>query len=161
MFAQYNISPDYKQSTTEKTVPFSNTKGWEYTPGPKEIDIYTWSTEIKTYIDSYVSHLQTVTGDTTLHGDLITLNQLQQLECTIKEDYASATGLTCANSQYSKWLVNNQSWWTKSASSEYSDAIWHSSFNGYLGAGNYEFNYAAIRPTITISKEALKNYLKT
>ena len=40
--AQYNIGTDYRQSENENRVTFSDTGGWEYTPGPKEIDIQTW-----------------------------------------------------------------------------------------------------------------------
>ena len=58
MLAQYNLGPDYKQSTTTEYVSFSDTDGWEYEPGPKEIDIQTWSTNPKTYVNSYVSYLK-------------------------------------------------------------------------------------------------------
>ena len=161
MLAQYNLGTDYKQNTTYNYVAFSDTNGWEFEPGPKEIDIQTWSTTPKTYVNEYVTYLQGETGDTTLSGDLITLTQLKALGCTINDDYSYSNDLTCANSQYADWLVTSQRWWTQSALPKVGITIWHVSYNnGVLSTSNYT-NSNAIRPIITISKKALKNYLKT
>ena len=73
MLAQYNLGTDYRQSTTTNYVIFSDTDGWEYTPGPKEIDIQIWSTNPKTYVNAYVEYLKTELEDDSVTGDLITL----------------------------------------------------------------------------------------
>ena len=157
MLAQYNLGPDYRQSTTVNGVKFSDTPGWEYTPGPKEIDIQTWSTNPKTYVNNYVDYLKTELGDDSVTGNLITLKELQTLGCTINEVYSYSTALTCTNSSYKSWLINNQSWWTRSAHSLNMTVLWFIGSDGLL----YNFDFIAshgVRPTITISKEALRNY---
>jgi hypothetical protein len=42
MLAQYNLGTDYRQSTDSNGVKFADIDGWEYSPGPKEIDVQTW-----------------------------------------------------------------------------------------------------------------------
>ena len=166
MLAQYNLGTDYRQTTTENYVTFSDESGWEYTPGPKEIDIQTWSTYPKTYVNEYVKYLSGVTGDASLIGDLITLNELKLLGCTINDDYSGTSALGCLSSSYYSWLVNEQLWWTRSAGSTgyYSDGniVWvvlSKSFSGGLNTGEITGSYGptgGIRPVITISKETLE-----
>ena len=57
MFARYNLGTDYKQSTTADVVTFADVDGWEFAPGPIEIDIQIWSTNPKIYIYAYVEYL--------------------------------------------------------------------------------------------------------
>ena len=157
MLAKYNLGTNYKQSTDENYVNFSSEAGWEYTPGPKEINIQTWSTNPKTYVNEYVSFLQNETGDSSLTGDLITLKQLKDLGCRIPDDYGENYGGNNSNLTYGTWLVNGQKWWTRSATPESSDNVWvmredegnfyHSEYNNSYG----------VRPVITISREILKN----
>jgi hypothetical protein len=79
MLAQYNLGTDYRQSSAQKSVIFADKYGWEYTPGSKEIDIQTWSTNPKTYVNAYVEYLKEELGDDTVTGDLITLKDLDLL----------------------------------------------------------------------------------
>jgi surface protein len=159
MLAKYNLGTDYKQSITQNNVTFSENIGWEYTPGPKEIDIQLWSTNPKNYVNAYVTYLKEETAVENLYGDLITLSELKALECLIPENYGSGTSKSCADSSYVDWLVNGQSWWTHSANADSPDIIWNVGATGYLSQHGNIFSHG-VRPTITISKEALKNYLK-
>ena len=155
MLAQYNLSTSYRQSTTNNYVKFSNSIGWEYTPGPKEVDIQVWSTNPKTYINNYVSYLITQTEDTTITGDLITLMQLKALDCVIHDDYTKTNIETCENSKYFDWVINTQRWWTKSAYPDENNAIWGVKPDGYYDDDPCTNSVNGIRPVITMSKRAL------
>ena len=159
MLAKYNLGIDYRQSTTENPVTFASSDGWEYTPGPKEIDIQEWSTNHKTYVNEYVEYLKKTLGDNTINGDLITLKELKSLGCTIKDDYSITTENTCVNNSYKEWLVNGQNWWTRSAESTSSRSVWHVYFDGSINSHGYSYNYG-IRPVITISKQTLRKLNK-
>ena len=156
MLAQYNLSTDYRQSTTVNKVAFSDGNGWDYTPGPKEIDIQTWSTYPKTYVNAYVEYLKTELGDDSVTGDLITLKELKTLGCRIQDDYTWTEDETCYSSPYKSWLINGQYWWTRSADSTNASCVWYVYFQGFLSPDTYDIGFG-VRPVITISKEALKN----
>ena len=164
MLAQYNLGTDYRQteSTTsnEYGVKFASTEGWEYTPGPKEIDIQTWSTNPKTYVNEYVSYLQSKTGSTSIAGNLITLAELKALGCTINDDYTYTSGLTCVNSEHANWLVNGQNWWTRSAYPDSSYGVWRVRTSGVLVGDDYSNTNSGVRPVITVSKSAFSAYNK-
>lgn len=162
MLAKYNIGDDFKQSEVANSVPFSDSNGWEYAPGPKEIDIWEWSPYTSEIVDNYVSYLKTE-YDIDVTGDLITMAQLGELGCTIPSDYAwisDANSRTCNNSDHSEWLVNGQSWWTHSAYSGTSSHIWMMIGSGNLSNDRYN-NGDGVRPVITISKAALEGRLIT
>ena len=158
MLAQYNLGTDYKQSSVQNSVKFADTYGWEYTPGAKEIDIQTWSTNPKTYVNAYVEYLKEELGDDTVTGDLITLKDLEELGCTVPSDYAwGSGGWNCYDSPYG-WIANGQYWWTRSAYSRSYNNVWYVSTDGYLSYDYYRSsNSYAVRPFITISKETLRN----
>lgn len=158
LFAKYNVGTDYKQTTTTNHIKFTSTYGWDYTPGPKEIDIQVWTVEPKNYVNGYVDYLKGLTGSTNLTGTLITGTQLIGLGCSFNSSYAfSTTNRTCNNSPHISWLNNGQNWWTKSASSNYYNSIWHIRTDGYF----YDALSAScgIRPVITIDKITLAKYL--
>ena len=158
LLARYNLDSTYKQSTTTNYVSFSGASGWEYTPGPKEIDIQTWSTKPKTYVNEYVSYLQEDTGDTTLTGDLITMAQLGELGCTVPSVYtwvSDSNARTCANSSHSDWLINGQYWWTRSTISGYPHFIWIMYDGGDLGNYSY-YSTCGVRPVITLSRDTFE-----
>ena len=162
MLAQFNLDSTYRQSEMEKRVSFSNSDGWEYTTGPNEIDIQQYDGNVKTYVNAYVSYLQRETGDSTLTGTLITLSELEDLGCTISEDYSYSwsAGFTCENSDNAEWLVNKQDWWTHSVILDYSSHIWVVCYDGILSFAAYNDNNGAlggVRPVITISKDTLAN----
>ena len=157
MLAQYNLSSNYRQSTTNNYLYFSNGKGWVNTPGPKEIDIYTWSSNPKTYISAYVEYLSEYTNDSTITGNLITISELKPLGCTINDKYVYTTGLTCSTSEHASWLVNNQNWWTRSAGTDNTTSVWYVASTGVLYGTNSYNNVYGIRPIITISKSGIAN----
>ena len=155
MLSQLNLDETYKQTETQMRDGFADTYDWEYTPGPKEIDIQSYDGEAKTYVNEYVEYLQQETGITGITGDLITLAQLKTLGCKINSDYSYVSGLTCANSSYASWLVNGQYWWTRSAISTevYKNAAWVVVADGGLFyGGKYQYAGSGIRPIITVSK---------
>ena len=159
MLAQYNLGTDYKQTEEQNYVAFSDRDGWEYEPGPKEIDIQTWSTNPKTYVNDYVEYIKKELDDDSVTGNLITLKELKSLGCNVRDDYSTFEGKeNCGGSYtpYNIWLVNGQAWWTRSAYSGNSK-IWFVRISGGLGFSSYDYDsYIGIRPTITISKETLK-----
>ena len=172
MLAQFTLGPEYRQSEIDNEVVFSDGDGWEYTPGPKEIDIQTWSTNPKTYVNEYVSYLKKLTLDDSLNGNLITVSELMSLGCTgANADYTVTGNETCKNSEHYNWLVTSQFWWTRSAYPGDSTVIWRmtATENGGLYAGSYmSGNYGeggydvphGIRPIITLSKNSLYKAIK-
>ncbi len=161
MLAQYNLDTDYRQSTTDNNVSFSDSNGWEYTPGPIDIDIQIWSTNPKTYINEYVAFLQSETGDTTLNGDLITFSQLKNLGCTIEDDYSFNGYETCKNSEYIDWLANGQFWWTRSVETGFANSIWYVNALGFFDIFAFSSSNG-IRPVITLPIHLAREYkLKT
>ena len=158
LLAQKNLSTSYKQSGTANIVLFANKKGWEYTPGPKEIDIFTWTDEPKNYVNRYVTYLIEQTGDTGLTGNLITLNELKSLDCDIIDNYSDTTSGTCVNSKYKKWLINDQTWWTRSANANQASGVWIVQKDGTIyGIDDALSHHGGIRPTITMTKEAYED----
>lgn len=157
MLAKYSLNADYRQSDNEKNVQFSNSNGWEYTPGPKEIDFQNYEGSAKTYVNKYVSYLQNKTDDSSITGTLITMNQLKSLDCVINDDYTYTEYLYCYYSDYKSWLLNGTAWWTRSAYATSDYAVWEVEESGLLfGAPHYGYN-ASIRPVITISKSTLRS----
>ena len=162
MLAQYNLGTDYRQSTTANYVSFSNTTGWEYTPGPKEIDIQQYDGNAKTYVNEYVSYLKSQTGDSTITGNLITLTELKGLGCTIDTNYyeEDEEEYHCYSSPYKSWLINDvQNWWTRSANPDFPQSVWMMYNHGLLTIRYYLNNYFGIRPVITMSKSYFQNDL--
>ena len=166
MLAQYSLGSNYVQNPnatdTDYKMTFSNGSGWEYTPGPKEIDIQACDGNAKTYVNNYVTYLQGETGDTTLSGTLMTVADLKALGCTVNDDYtydwATENGtLICNNSPQASWLINGQTWWLRSASANNGGCAWYLGRTGKLGYEWITVNAAGIRPVITVSKDALAN----
>ena len=158
MLAQYNLGTDYRQSTISNEIMFASGTGWEYTPGPKEI--YFQNLYPGTYINEYVLYLQEILGDIAISGTLITLTELKSLGCTINDDYSYSDGLTCANSSNKLWLVNGQSWWTRSANADDNGSIWYVNASGGLGSNSvkYYHQWAGVRPVITVPIEIARYY---
>jgi hypothetical protein len=155
MLAQKNINTAGRQSTTLVGLTFSSSTGWEHSPGPKEIDTQLYNGNVKNYLEVYKDNIIRQTGDENVSVDLITLKQLKSLGCTINDQYNYSSGYTCANSENSSWLVNGQSWWTRSAVPGESTYIWTVSSSGtLLNFPNTGSN--GIRPVLTINKETLE-----
>jgi surface protein len=155
LLAQYNLDSNILQSSTEKPGAFSNSADWEYQPGPKEIDIYQNYGFTQSQLAGYVGYLRQITKNYSISGNLISLQDLKSLGCTISEDYSTGEGFTCAQSPYKSWLVNNQWWWTRSASSSTSSKVWLMQSDGTLVDYSYYYyrnHGAGTRPVITKSK---------
>ena len=150
MLAQYTLGSDYIQSTEENNFDFSDSDGWEYGDGFPKIDIQKFDGNAKLYVNNYVSFLRTVTGDEFLSGDLITVSEL--IELGVDES-------TYCDLEGPSWLSNGQLWYTSSSGPENSYEVW-AVWDGCLGLDAYDGD-SGIRPTITISKEILKNYLNS
>lgn len=161
MLAKNNIGENYKQTSSIYKVNFSSKNGWEYTPGPKDIDVFTWGGQAKNLLEGYVGYLKTSTGDNNIKGNLITLKELGNLNCTVPSNYAKvadASGRTCTSSTYNSWLINSSiKWWIRSAYEGSGNNVWFMYESGEINAFNYA-SLASVRPIIIISKETLKNY---
>lgn len=163
LFAQYNLGTDYRQSTTQNILTFSDNYGWLTSPAEIDIDIQQYGGNAKTYINKYKEIIDTKLGITTTKADLISLKELKKLGCTIPDGYLYTTDIskrTCKNSPYISWINKSINWWTKSAAAD----------NPYQNVWNYcdEKNFCSnhinivqkgIRPVITIPKSALKKEL--
>lgn len=160
MLAQLTIGLDFKQSLVRFFPIFSGDEGWEYSPGPKEIDVQTWGSRSKEILNNYVAYLKELTGDQTVLGDFITLKQLEALGCIIADDYTYNTDEYCGDSLYKDWLIIDRFWWTKSASSEQSHKIWAVGGNGYMQPLAYDCGESSVRPVVTISKEVAEQLLR-
>ena len=55
-----NLGTNYKQSTVSNTLSFAEGNDWEYTPGPKEIDIQMFPGNVQTYLNEYIKILNAV-----------------------------------------------------------------------------------------------------
>ena len=111
---------NYRQSTNKgiyDQIEFSTSAGWEYTPGPKEINLSTYSSNITTYLNGYKNYIeQSINGS--IEIDLLTISQLRNLGCTISADYSYKGEENCKNSSLYKIIFNGQNYWTKSASTD-------------------------------------------
>lgn len=163
LFAQYKLGTDYRQTTTENIVTFSEEYGWLTSPAEIDIDIQQYDGNAKTYINKYKEIIDTKLGITTTKADLISLKELEKLGCTIPDGYLYTTDITkrtCKNSPYISWINKSINWWTKSAAADnpYQN-VWN-----YCDAKNFCSNHInivqkGIRPVITIPKSALKKEL--
>ena len=160
MLAQYNLGTDYRQNSIINFVAFSDNYGWEYTPGPKEVDIQLYDGGAKTYINEYIKYLKSKVNDSNISGNLITLQELKSLGCSINEDYSMWYDSSCRNSDYIDWIISEECWWTRSAIGSSSTDLFFVNMHGDISADIF-LRGMQIRPTITISKNALKDYLKT
>ena len=161
MLAKYNIDDStYKQTTDQIETVFSETYGWEYIPGPKEIDIQTWGGDTKILLNNYILHLQKELGDQTLIGSFITLKELEKLGCTIPADFNSldpnVEEPNCLNSPHYSWLIIDQLWWTRSSSPACENCTWSVESDGII-VELYNSDISGVRPVITISKDTLRN----
>ena len=124
LLAKYNLGSNFKQSEKQHYVNFANYNGWEYTPGPKEINIQQFDGDVKNYINEYVLYLRSETDNNNIYGDLLTFSDLKELDCVVSDDYNDISNEDCFFSRYYVWLDNGQSWWTRSAYPSDMDCIW-------------------------------------
>jgi hypothetical protein len=159
MLAKDNLGTDFRQGKDENKVSFSNTNGWEYTPGPVEIDIQQFDGNAKLYINEYSNYLNGLLGEDSVDVNLITMTELKDLGCTVSEDYSFALNLNCTESPYISWIKNGKSWWTRSPVSTFDVSVWAVFGSAAIGYDGYSRELGGIRPVIRVSKETLKKYL--
>jgi len=157
MLAQYNLGTDYRQSTYQSSITFSDSNGWDYGIPPKDIDVQSYDGDVKTYINAYVDFLKTETGNELITGDLVSLYQLETLDFDLPDDWSTnnGIGITTSTNKYKSWFINGQNWWTKAAGSTSDKTVYIISADGSISSGYYTSNGRGVRPVITIPKEAL------
>ena len=151
------MGDDYSQSQKMNGVNFADSVGWKYEFANVDLDISVYGNVIYSYINEYVVYLKTIIKDDSLSGNVITLNELKDLGCILDDEDTTETA-TCGGSKYLKWLNNNQVWWTRTAFAWESGRIWYFSSNRALYDESPNYNSYGVRPTITLSKDALKTY---
>ena len=159
LLAKNNLGTDYKQSETPNLVTFSDENGWKYTPGPQNIMIDNYNGNTKTYLANYKEYINSIISDEITEINVITLDDLKRLGCSVPFDATYSSGYNCDNSKYKSIIVNKQYYWTRTPESTSSDDIWYISISGGLSDVRYNYAIAGIRPIIKISKEILDNYL--
>lgn len=149
LFAQHNLCSDFTQCEEGEDVPFSDVGGW--TPG-EVIDIQDYDGPAKTYINGYVEYLKEITGIDEITGTLITLEEMQMLGCQSTELGDSRD--SCNESPHKDWLINGNSFWTRSSYGDEVDRVWRMYSDGFSNF-DYYGSYYGIRPVITIPKVLL------
>ena len=159
MLAQYNLGTNYRQTTLNNYVSFSDSNGWEYEIGPKEIDLQLYDGNANKYVNEYVKYLKNKTGVSSLYGNLITLSELKSLGCTVQDDYSYTSTVGCFDLQFD-WLVNDQYWWTRSVRTGNSNEVWLVGSSGGLTGDPYNGgdDTGGIRPVITIPINVANKY---
>ena len=138
---------------------FEEVVQWEYAPGPKEVDVYTWSPDISRHLNGYKEYLETIIENDDFGVDLISVTELGNLGCTIDSTYSTGGEYTCRESINKDWLIIEPYWWTKSTIPEYSRSIFAVIGNPQYSAGeagdiaffDVDYNFG-VRPVITVSK---------
>lgn len=150
IFAQNNLCSDYRQCENGDSVNFSNAAGWE---AGTDVDIQQHDGPVKEYINNYIAYLKEVTGIDEISGTLITIEQMVALGC--ESSQFGDTNNTCNNSKHKDWIVNGNSFWTRTSYAEQDDKIWRMNNDGY---SNFEYfgSMYGVRPVITLPKALLK-----
>ena len=167
LLAQYNLDSNYKQTEQQMYDYFCsgdcNGDGWDGSVS-LEIDLETHSSVLDIQIANYIDYLNDTIDDTSMTGSLVGIGELSSLGCVFEED---SLYFDCSMSPYSEWLINDQHWWTRIAEGEWF-TFWAKAVgrDGYYfgrafspGQGYWSETTSGIRPTITVSKSALSNYL--
>lgn len=149
LFAQHNLCSNFTQCEEGEDVPFSDVGGWE--PG-EVVDIQDYDGPVKTYINGYVDYLKEITGIEEITATLITLEEMQILGCQSTE--LGDPRNTCNESQHKDWLINGNSFWTRSTYGGEVDRIWRMYSDGFSNFDYYGSHYG-VRPVITIPKVLL------
>lgn len=158
LLAQKGLNSSYRQASYANSINIISNDDWEYTPGPKEIDLETYAPTAVTYLNEYKNYLKTLTGSSDITSDLITVKELINLGCDATEDYSESTG--CQNSPYKEWLIINDYWWTKSAYSGLAECIYivkDTAFISWQDHTDRITTTAVIRPVITIPKSIIND----
>ena len=143
LFAKYTLGPNYRQSTVINNVKFSNNKGW--TNPSVYIDIQGYDGPVKTYVNSYKTYLNSVTGNKIQDVSLISRYTLNSLGC--KSGGADSGGT------YGKYILGGQPYWTRtSLTGSSSIIVVNGTSCSSLDANRKDYNLevAGVRPVVTI-----------
>ena len=155
MLAQFNLGTDYKQTIEKNPLHFGISHGsWEFEESSREILVKDFDGQTSDYLYEYEFYLSSLMDEEYVETDLITLKELQTLGCDIPEDYSWESAKTCKDSPYASWLVNGQSWWTRSSASDNSLAVWLVAWNGGLTYG-VGLATDGVRPIVRVNKSSL------
>ena len=162
MLAKYNISSDnFLQTEDIMWDTFSFYQAVSKGQNSDDVDLTQWVDPASYVLEEYKLRLIKELGGQ-VSTDYVSLNDLRNLDCTIYDSYSWSNPSTCVNSEYSSWLINGQKWWTKTMGGW---GMYFVETSGVLGNGQYYdnggslFEVAGFRPTVTVSKEILANYL--
>jgi len=174
MLAQYGVNDELIQSSEDFPPPtFEGLGDWGTPSEYMDINIQNYDNEIKIYVNEYVDYISSLTGDSTISGDLISLKQLETLGCTVSEGYLTNYNETCTSSPYKDWLINNKWMWTKTVRIGFVNTLWLMSATGDLSPNDplgwdmdingFMYGYHiedgnVVRPVITIAKATLAKY---
>jgi len=159
MFAQKNLGPDYRQTTSPNYLTFSDVTGWDYTPGPYDVDVLQYDGNGKTYLENYRNLLDNTLGTDDTAIRIITLKDLVSVGCVMPDNYDfDPLNSNCNNTSNSSWIYNDQSWWIASAWPGSDEVVW--GFENSFSPQNYA-NSLGIRPVISVSREKLKRKIIT
>lgn len=150
LFAQRNLCSDFRQCDEGEAVPFSDYGGWE---SGEIIDIQLYDGPAKTYVNNYVEYLRETTGVEEITGTLITLEEMQILGC-LSTELGDARN-TCNESPHKDWLINGNSFWTRSSYGRDTDRVWRMYNDGFSNFDWYGSHYG-VRPVIIIPKVLLQ-----
>lgn len=148
LFAKYTLGPDYRQSSENHTVAFSDNKGWSI--GYKYINIYDYPGPTRTYVTEYKNYLNNITNNKIINVTLISKDDINSLGCT-----PTSTG----GGKYAYITLKGQTYWTSTSLKNSSDI---SVINGTscAGVGSYAISYrssAGVRPVVSIYLSNLVN----
>ncbi len=151
LFSRYVIGPDYKQTEEIHEVGFANQCTWEYTPGPKEVDIQQFDGPTKDYINNYGVYLKEMMKDSLIKLDLVSMNELKAIGCKINDDYTYTQDLTCTTSPLADKLINGHYWWLRSAYAQESSRVFIATDKGKLSYGGGCWFQNGVRPIVIVS----------
>lgn len=151
LFSKYVIGPDYKQTEEIHEVGFANQCTWEYTPGPKEVDIQQFDGPTKEYINNYGLYLKGIMEDSLIKLDLVSMTELKAIGCKINDDYTYTQDLTCATSPLADKLINGHYWWLRSAFAQEESRVFIATDQGKLVYGGGCWFQNGVRPIVIVS----------
>ena len=174
LLTKYNIDSSNYRQNSEEILEKILWRDWVSIEEKNISNLYspddTWG--LAYTMNNYAEYLKTNLNDTSLSINLITLDELGSLGCTIAEDYIGTKGsviiqggFSCSSSPHSEWLVNNQSWWTRSkdlGNGLTATSIWVVEEDGELSVWDIaDASYYGLRPVIKMSKATYNRMIES
>ena len=177
LLARYNIDDTYVQNESEFGVaflPYPQSASWMETKELPKDGISDVSPNVYSYLSGYETYLEGEI-ETDVVTSLVSLSELEKLECSYNSEQDS---YDCNDSPYAEWLVNGQSTWLRNvvydtevyeqfgSNSSLLQTIWTLDYFGdvlvsaYSTPTGYSRAALGVRPTVTLSKNALLSYIE-